>query len=238
MQPQPHADRLATALGQTDGVQIGVDLGQQVDPTAVVWVEVSSRPAPLPKGTETIYRVQGLRRLPLGTSYPDVVRFLIDLLRALHDWEVARREDRHLRGARLDIDLYLDATGVGRPVVDMLAEALRQDARSARASVHPLVFTHGLQYDVGLGRLGKAYLVSRLQTLFAWQLVSIPQDDPETLAMVRELKAYTIKVDEESGEDKYGAFSVGEHDDLATALGLACLHDPRDWRAERGPVVW
>ena len=43
--------------------------------------------------------------------------------------------------------------------------------------------------------------------------------------MARELKDYQIKVDQD-GADTYGAFKVGSHDDLATALGLAVLDDP------------
>jgi hypothetical protein len=43
-------------------------------------------------------------------------------------------------------------------------------------------------------------------------------------ATIEELKVYQIKVDQDGG-DTYGA-KTGAHDDLATALGLSCLHDP------------
>jgi hypothetical protein len=46
-----------------------------------------------------------------------------------------------------------------------------------------------------------------------------------------ELVNYEIKVSE-GGMDVYGAFRVGTHDDLVTALGLAVQGDPRPrWRA-------
>ncbi len=33
----------------------------------------------------------------------------------------------------------------------------------------------------------------------------------------------------QDGNERYGAFRVGSHDDLATALGLAVLRDPAPW---------
>lgn len=40
--------------------------------------------------------------------------------------------------------------------------------------------------------------------------------------MLEELKVYEIRIDTD-GHDSYGAFRVGRHDDLVTALGLSCL---------------
>jgi hypothetical protein len=48
--------------------------------------------------------------------------------------------------------------------------------------------------------------------------------------MIEELLNYEIHVSEE-GRDQYGAFKIGSHDDLVTALGLAC------WYAERYRAV-
>jgi hypothetical protein len=42
----------------------------------------------------------------------------------------------------------------------------------------------------------------------------------EARALARELEAYEIRVTE-NANDTYGAFKVGTHDDLVTALGLA-----------------
>jgi hypothetical protein len=47
--------------------------------------------------------------------------------------------------------------------------------------------------------------------------------DPETAearALASELIDYEIRVDE-NANDRYGAFKVGKHDDLVTAIGLA-----------------
>jgi hypothetical protein len=44
-----------------------------------------------------------------------------------------------------------------------------------------------------------------------------------------ELLDYEIRVDE-NANDRYGAFRVGTHDDLVTALGLATQADRPPWR--------
>jgi hypothetical protein len=46
----------------------------------------------------------------------------------------------------------------------------------------------------------------------------------EAEALARELQDYEIRISQD-GDDRYGAFRVGSHDDLVTALGLACLVD-------------
>lgn len=226
-------------------VSIGVDIGQKHDPTAIAVAEVRERPAPLPLAHETLYRIQRMERLDLGVDYVRVARYLVALLLGLNEWEKQLRKDEFearlgrwdRRNVRLPVDLYVDATGVGTPVVDMLAEALRQQPASERARLHPIWFNHGDRFDSGGGILGKAYLVSRLQVLFQGNLVQIHPASPEVDQMVRELKDYEIKIDE-NGTDRYGAFRMGTHDDLATALGLACLEDPLLGRVEVGPVIW
>ena len=99
------------------------------------------------------------------------------------------------------------------------------------AAIYPVFFNHGdrLTWEVSgnlvQGRLGKAFLVSRLQSLLQHGRLHLPKT-PETELLAKELLDYEIRVDEDAN-DKYGAFKVGTHDDLVTALGLACLRDPR-----------
>jgi hypothetical protein len=73
-------------------------------------------------------------------------------------------------------------------------------------------------------RLPKALLVSRLQVLLQSGRIHLPQTQ-EAAALVDELLAYEIRVDE-AAQATFGAFRVGAHDDLATALGLACWGEP------------
>ncbi len=77
-------------------IVIGADLGQAQDPTALAVAEVH---------TPEIH-VRHLERLPLGTPYPKVVERIAGLV------------DK-LPGA----ELVVDATGVGRAVLDQMHEA-------------------------------------------------------------------------------------------------------------------
>ena len=53
--------------------------------------------------------------------------------------------------------------------------------------------------------------------------VALP-DDKESIALVRELQDFELRASA-SGMTS-GAFWTGSHDELAIALGLACLFDP------------
>src|SRR5213080_4767292 len=94
---------------------VGLDLGQSQDPTAlgvVERVEFAGEWDAVAFGyrIETAVRLRHLERIALGTPYPDVVARVVKVLgsRAL------AAGHRHL---------VVDATGVGRPVVDLLRAA-------------------------------------------------------------------------------------------------------------------
>ncbi len=206
-------------------VTIGIDIGQKVDPTALVICE-ATRPGPVTEGIapglmrttkpvgriETSFTVRDLGRLPLGTSYPDVARKVVEVVVALQ-----------LRGIYRP-RLMVDATGVGLPVVDILREALKGKPHVLIACM----FTHGDRYTKEefkrTASVGKAFLVSRLQALLQTGRIKLP-DTEEARVLARELQDYEIRISEDANM-KAGAFRVGTHDDLVTALGLAVLDDP------------
>lgn len=182
-------------------VVIGVDIGQRTDPTAVAVIETANRDG------RSHYVARHLERLPLGTPYPAVVARLQRIVEHVTEQTgVAPR-------------LCVDATGVGTPVVDLL--------RGAGLFVTPVYFTHGDRRTIEGGevRLGKAWLVSRLQVLLQDGRLHLPRTT-EAEALARELLGYEIRVDQD-GNDRYGTFRVGTHDDLVTALGLAVQEDAR-----------
>jgi len=187
-------------------VQIGVDIGQRRDPTAVCVAELDRRT--VESRREVHFVVRHLDRLPLGTPYPEIARRLGDITA-----RVARRSGQQPV-------TYVDATGVGKPVVDILRE------RAHDTWIVPVYFTYGDRRTESEGevKLGKAYLVSRLQSLLQTARVHLPAT-AEARALAEELLDYEIRVDE-NANDKYGAFRVGTHDDLVTALGLATQTEP------------
>lgn len=197
-------------------VFIGVDIGQKRDPTALCVAEVDRRR--VGDREEIHFVVRYLDRLPLGTPYPEVARRLADIAA-----RVARR-------SRDRLVTFVDATGVGKPIVDLLRE------RALQTWIIPVFFTHGDRRSESEEeiKLGKAYLVSRLQALLQTARLHLPEV-PEARALAQELLDYEIRVDE-NANDRYGAFRVGTHDDLVTALGLAVQAERPPARVESGAL--
>ncbi len=198
----------------TLAVAVGVDIGQKLDPTALVVMEVQRRGyteeagprGPLRRGGETHFVARAVQRLALGTTYPAVAARLAAV-------------DHNLRGRGLWPRFWVDATGVGQPVVDLLA--------AAGLDLTPVYLTGSDQATTGERgelRLGKAVLVSRLQVLLQSAQVHLPAT-AEAGILAQELLNYEIRVNENAAA-QFGAFRVGSHDDLATALGLACWEQP------------
>lgn len=223
-------------------VTMGIDIGKQHDPTALVVAEVQSRPtgrvrhqltpSGLPSGlehrcthfcqaeVEALYVIRYLARLPLGLTYPAIVDTIVRAVEGVHQ----RSPGAHLW-------IAVDATGVGAPVVDLLRPRLAD-----RVIAVTLAAGERLEMRGDAARLGKAYLVSRLQVLLQNRQILLPQSD-EARALREELANYEIRVDRD-GHDTYGALRVGTHDDLVTALGLATLIDPTATGVQFTPNPW
>jgi hypothetical protein len=197
----------------TINLMLGVDLGQKRDPTAIALLEARNH-RPDDDVPDWHFESRFLQRLPLGTPYPAVARRIAQIQESAV--LIARQEvaDRHGIDPTINLQTFVDATGVGQPVMDLLNEA------SVRASA--CYFTHGDRRTAQDGRvtIGKAWLVSRLKALFQSDRIHLPPDHPEAQALTGELLDYEIRVDQ-NANDKYGAFKTGSHDDLVTALGLA-----------------
>ncbi len=204
-------------------VSIGVDIGQKVDPTAIAVVEAVRR------DEAWVFLTRHLERLELGTPFRDAAIRTSEIVAGVRD----RMIDDGVARGRLErggIALYVDATGVGAPIVEMLKERIG-DSRAC--TIRAVYFTHGdrlTRREDGLS-LGKAYLVSRMQALLQSGRIELPRTR-EAEELAEELLDYEIRVDEDAN-DKYGAFKVGTHDDLVTALGLAVVRDPREPRQVR-----
>lgn len=194
---------------------LGVDLGQSHDPTAVVLVERELVVSPeidratYEPRTGYVYHVKGTRRLKLGTSYPDVVK-QVTAIAAM------------LPGPK-QLTYVVDATGVGRPVVDLLRQAV-----GGIAPIVPVVFTGGdsTRYEDGYYRVPKKDLIHNVMVLLQTGRLRIAERSEDSRALVHELTNMRVKI---NGSDHaaYEAWRSGDHDDLVFALALAC------WRAQR-----
>ena len=183
---------------------IGLDLGQKVDPSAVVVVErIDHRRAFQPTAFERLV-VRYVERMPLGMPYPRVM-------------ERVRRivEADPLQG---NCALAVDATGVGAPVVDMLERA------GLGCSVWAFTITGG-ERSSGES-VAKRDLMAEVQVLLESGMLTIGQV-AEQARLVKELSDVRMTVGA-GGRTRLGADGYGEHDDLAIALALAC------WKASEG----
>jgi hypothetical protein len=186
---------------------IGLDLGQSRDYTAIAIVQKLGLPP--------CYQVRELKRLPLGTSYPEIVE------------KIKTAMDHPSVKPNL---LAVDATGVGAPVVDLFN----------RDGIHLIpIIIHGgdqITYDKTL-RVPKRDLVGILQVLLQTKRLKIAAGLPDVATLVEELSNFQVRISD-VGHDSYGVWREGVHDDLVLAVAMACwvaeknflprgLHSPR-----------
>jgi hypothetical protein len=151
-----------------------------------------------------IYRVGYLQRLPLGTSYPAVVAHVAQLLGRLP----------------AGTELVVDATGCGRPVVDMFIAAGLSPVGVLITGGTAETYEGGIYYGVP-----KIVLVSRLQCLLHEGRLKIHKDLADAPVLVRELQDFRVQFTAAGSMSFSGR--VGRHDDLVLALGIGT------WRAYR-----
>lgn len=193
---------------------IGVDVGQRRDPTAIAVAEIELRASAdsmrRPR-CEAHYLVRFLGRLPLGTPYPEVALRIAKIC-----GQVAARSGR-------EPVVFIDATGVGLPVLDQL-----RASKPIAKRIDAVLFTAGRRRiekpAAGRVMLGKEYLVSRLQSLLQCERLHLPET-AEASILALELRNFEIRVDAKARQ-RSGAFRVGTHDDLVIALGLAVHKEP------------
>ena len=187
---------------------IGLDLGQSRDFTAIA---VAER-AELTGAWDAVafahrkvisLRLRYLSRVALGTPYPEIVEEVGEITGSA---ELAGH-----------CHLVVDATGVGRPVVDLLRQA-RLGCR-----IMPVVITAGNGETQVNGYYGvpKRDLIIGLQVMLQQRKLQIAAGMEYGEALVREMAEMRVKVTA-SGHEQYGVWREGEHDDLVFAVALAC----------------
>jgi hypothetical protein len=140
-----------------------------------------------------------LSHIPLGTPYPDVVRRIVQVTEA-----------KELGG---ESHLIVDATGVGRPVVDLLRE------ERPPATLLPVLVSGAAQETTsdGFYLVPKRDLIVGLQLMFQQGRLPMARDLEHASDLVEELLGMETKATL-AGRDVFGA----RHDDLVFAVALAC----------------
>jgi hypothetical protein len=185
---------------------VGLDLGQAQDYTALA---ILQRPWVSPRAPRSErrppYALRYLQRYPLGTPYPVIVQSVRKLL-----------QRPLLRGCVL----IVDQTGVGRAVVDMLSDGLRDQVT---CTFQPLTITAGQQVaftETGSVNVPKKILIGTLQVLLQTRRLQIARSLPAAATLVKELENFRVKVSA-TAHESFEAWRSSQHDDLVLAVALA-----------------
>ena len=201
-------------------IVMGLDLGQATDPSALAILRESpvsgadGRIARDHRG-ELLFRYDclHLERFPLGTEYPAIIGRVEELVRS-----------PKLQRSRL----VIDATGAGRPVVDLFFNSRMP------AEITPLTITAGSEVrEDRWNRTGnRAYwvpkieLVSTVQSLLQTRRLRVVPRLALADVLKRELLDFQVKVTA-SANETFGAWREHAHDDLVLAVAMAA------WLGER-----
>jgi hypothetical protein len=181
---------------------VGLDLGQAADPSALAVLERTETRGEGLKAERT-YACVALKRWALGTSYVGIVDDLKGLIEG--------------NGRLAQCHLIVDASGVGRPVVDLL-----RNAKLPVAKIVPVIITAGYNQSMapdGYRHVAKSILIHNMKLLMEQQRLKFAKALKETKTLVRELENYRTKITPAANET--WSAREGCHDDLLLAVAIA-----------------
>jgi hypothetical protein len=188
---------------------VALDLGQTRDYSALAVIErVETRgewdALKLAHRLDVELRLRHLERIPLGTAYMDVVARTREVVRSAR-----------LSGA---CRLMVDASGVGRPVMDMIHRG------GMGCTVYPVTITAGYResYHEGYYHVPKRDLITGLQARLQSGSLKLAANMRYGPTLVKELAEMRVKVTASGNEQFAACGREGAHDDLVLAVALAC----------------
>jgi hypothetical protein len=198
------------------GFTVGLDIGQSQDHTALtVTQEVGTSPRR--------YQLRHVERFELGTPYPEITQRVASLMAqdalTLTTKEKSRRgKTIETKRAEVPPTLVVDATGVGRPVVDML-----RDQGLAPISIWitggDSVTSDGMEY-----RVPKRELASTVQALLQAGRLKFAQNLPLRDVLVDELQKFRAKINLDTGEASFEHWRERDTDDVVLSLACGLWH--------------
>lgn len=189
---------------------VGVDLGRDTDPTAIVVGEDEGVPVGITKqdggggfleekAINRFLRVVYIEQIPLKTNYIDIARRLAAITN--HSLLAMRAE------------MYIDATGVGRAVMDIL--------RNEQIKATGITITSGATESVIGDRLAvpKVAIIDSAISLLHQGRISFAGGLDFADVMAMQLQQFKMKR-RDNGGVSYENSTDAVHDDLVIALGL------------------
>lgn len=197
---------------------LGIDLGKERDPSAIVQIGVARMPTGKPLRMEDHYLVAGAERVPLGTPYSGVVDRACALSRSP---ELSDYDEQGAEVPALDT-VVIDGTGVGNAIVEDFRAAW-QSGRLRCGRVLAVTITGGQRISPGEGRVGvpKKDLCGVVQRHIEQRTLIIDPTLEHAHLLRKELRAFHHKTDKKTGSESFEAWREGDHDDLVLGTGLA-----------------
>jgi hypothetical protein len=197
---------------------VGLDLGQAQDFSGLTVVQRTKH-----KDGVNTFLCNHINRWKLGTSYPTIVKDVCDLMMLDDLWG----EYENWRGTRYVVapTLLIDATGVGRPIVDMFRQTwLGRQSAGSWLAIQPVTI-HGGQSSgpdpAGHGwSVAKKDLVGSIQAALGLGRLKIVSSLEHAETLKKELEDFRIRLSP-SGHEGFSA-REGAHDDLVLSLAM-CL---------------
>ena len=211
-------------MQRTKRFVLAVDVGQSNDYTAVIilrssrtaeWIGAFPDDKRVHQRQHDLVHAERFRQIP----YPDQIRRVRERFQLL-------KEHARLEHGDVPVSLVVDATGVGKPILDVF--------REAGMNPHGIVITGGenVSRSQNLTRVPKRELATTLQVALQAKRLRIAEGLPLADTLLQEFRGFRVKVSV-SGHASFGndvgSWREADHDDLvlATALGVWTLEKPR-----------
>ena len=185
---------------------IGLDLGQANDFTAIVVLKTQAAPAdPLETDLQVIH-LERVRHKP----YPEIVDHVTRLVQALR--------------TQGPCDLVVDATGVGRGIVDLLrpVQPVRVNITGGQA----------VNLSDGFWNVPKKDLIAVTVVAFQNEKIKIANSLELGPILAQEMMNLKAKINTNGHTELKADWREGEHDDLALACACAVW-----WAGHKPPVI-
>jgi hypothetical protein len=193
---------------------VGLDLGQSADYTALAVVH-SVKERNDAGNFNTFLHLRHLERYPLRTSYTTVADGVVGVMRSEalngHEYDPARN-----RIARANVELFVDKTGVGRGVTDIMKE---RGLRFTGIVIHGGESTHNTD---GAYHVPKKDLVAALEVPFDRNRLKIAEGLALWPVLREELQNFRRKQNPKTAHTSFEHWRDSEHDDLVLAVAMAC----------------
>jgi hypothetical protein len=196
------------------GFYVGLDLGQSADYTALAVVQVVKEVDEEGK-IEPYLHLRHLERYPLRTPYTTIADGVAALMRSEqlngNEYDPARR-----RTAKARTDRFVDKTGVGAGVTDLLkAKGLR---------FTPITIHGGekVNNERGTYNVPKKDLVAALEVPLDTGSLKVAESLELWPTLKDELLNFRRKQNQRTAHISYEHWRESDHDDLVLATAMAC----------------